>query len=201
MLAATTLQTTGNPAWKRFPGRNSVPNSTKGSSAGRWVLKKAESVKECEGLSPRYNASIFAFNSNSNHCYLRFDDVWETEQNEHTTAGCLIGHVHDCLPRPPGPTPPFPPRGCFDDLHCSLNGKCNQATGVCICEPAWKGLNCSTLVIEPGTRNSGLRMIQVPAAGPPGTIPGNTSTWGGAALYDPRYKRWFMWATELKGHW
>jgi len=40
----------------------------------------------------------------------------------------------------------------------------------------------------------------IPPHGPPnGTIPGNTSTWGGAALYDPMHKLWFMWATELKG--
>ena len=38
------------------------------------------------------------------------------------------------------------------------------------------------------------------APGGNGTVAGNTSTWGGAALYDRGLDRWFMWATELKGH-
>lgn len=89
-------------------------------------------------------------------------------------------------------------------MSCSLNGLCDTTTGTCTCDPAWSGKKCTTLNVLPAEKESGLRMFDVPpipAGGPPnGTIAGNTSTWGGATLYDPLHKRWFMWATELQGH-
>ena len=80
-----------------------------------------------------------------------------------------------------------------------MNGVCT-AGGECQCDPAWVGDACQTLAILPAVKESGLRQINVPAGGPNGTIAGNTSTWGGAVLYDAKYKLWFMWATELTAH-
>ena len=58
------------------------------------------------------------------------------------------------------------------------------------------------LTVQTAERASGLRLIGVAsgAANGSGVISGNTSTWGGATLYDPLHKQWFMWATELSAH-
>eukprot|EP01050_Picozoa_sp_SAG11_P017395 SAG11_NODE_2506_length_3275_cov_2.399559_1_plen_155_part_00 len=107
-------------------------------------------------------------------------------------------------PKPP-PKPPHPTKGCTSTADCSGNGVCASATA-CRCDPAWAGDKCQILHLVPGSVASGLRQINVPATAPapPGgvynTIPGNTSTWGGATVYDEATKTWFMWATELADH-
>ena len=108
-------------------------------------------------------------------------------------------------PGPPPKPPPHPhPAGCKSAADCSGNGVCASAT-TCRCDPAWAGDKCQTMHLVPGSVTSGLRQIDVPAdgAGAPNngsTIPGNTSTWGGATVFDPATKTWFMWATELADH-
>lgn len=96
---------------------------------------------------------------------------------------------------------PRPGSGCTDDKSCSLNGVCNSTTHKCVCDAAWSGDECQMMALLPTTKQSGLTMINVPASNSSnGTIPGNTSTWGGAVVYDPSLKRWFMWASEMKDH-
>lgn len=158
-------------------------------------------------------------------CYARTDDRYAAKKAKHCSSGRVVADgppppppppappapappvppppppapPPPAPPSPPPPEPPKPPPGKHCPGHCSLNGICT-ASGECECDPAWVGNSCQTLAILPATRDSGLRQINVPAGGPNGTIAGNTSTWGGAVLYDPKYKLWFMWATELTAH-
>ena len=99
-------------AWSIHEG-NAVPNTAKGSSTDHWVLDSAKSVDGCEALAPTHNASIFAWNKKSHHCYLRFDGTWSLVKNGHVISGCVAGRVQGCPvappPSPPPPPPPSPP--------------------------------------------------------------------------------------------
>jgi hypothetical protein len=136
-------------------------------------------------------------------CYARTDGRYVAKKAKHCSSGRVIADG----PAPPPPAPPGPPKpppppsppGKKCSGSCSMNGICT-ANGECQCDPAWVGDACQTLAILPAVKDSGLRQINVPADGPNGTIAGNTSTWGGAVLYDPKHRLWFMWATELTAH-
>ena len=75
---------------------------------------------------------------------------------------------------------------------------------MCTGSQAWTGSHCQTMHIVPGAVATGLRQIgvQLNSSKVSGahTIVGNTSTWGGATVFDNVTGRWFMWATELQGH-
>eukprot|EP01044_Picomonas_judraskeda_P012623 COSAG03_NODE_1827_length_3463_cov_17.326694_3_plen_100_part_00 len=91
LLAVTAQSATA--AWSVHKG-NAVPNTAKGSSAGHWVLGSAKSADACEALAPHHNASIFAWNQKSHHCYLRFDGTWDLQPNGHVLSGCIAGAPH-----------------------------------------------------------------------------------------------------------
>ena len=125
-------------------------------------------------------------------CYARTDDKYKQTKRKHCSSGRVVAGG----PPPPPPPAPGPPPGHACPFNCSLNGACTAA-GKCSCDPAWVGDHCQTLALLPATLESGLRQFNVAAAGGSGgggngTIPGNTSTWGGATLYDPKTARWFM---------
>ena len=80
---------------------------------------------------------------------------------------------------PPGPAPPsswapiLPAGRCSKDEDCSLNGKCNTASGDCVCTASWTGHNCQELALRP-----------LPAApGGYGVIP-NVTSWGGSIWHN-----------------
>ena len=123
-------------------------------------------------------------------CYARTDGRYTPKKQKHCSSGRVVANG-------PAPPPPAPRKPCPGS--CSLNGVCT-ADGECQCDPAWVGEACQTLAILPAPHDRGFRQIDVKSDGPNGTIAGNTSTWGGAVLYDPTYKLWFMWATELTEH-
>lgn len=70
--------------------------------------------------------------------------------------------------------------GCKSDSDCSLNGLCQH--GKCACDPAWTGDHCQTLNIIAGNVTAGYRQINV------GSPPQNSSSWGGATLYDGAWR-------------
>jgi hypothetical protein len=150
-----------------------------------------------EGSSADKTAAIKSW---ADSCYARTDGKYAAKKRKHCTSGRVTSDPPPPAPSPPSPSPqpapPPPTKGCA--LNCSMNGVC--VDGKCACDAAWIGSHCQTLDLLPATRDSGLRQFGVAAGGPPGTIAGNTSTWGGATLYDPSLGRWFMWATELTGH-
>ena len=82
---------------------------------------------------------------------------------------------------------PFQPceSACPADAMNCADGFCG-ADGACTCDAAWAGPACSTMALLPAQRTSGLRQLNVAPGGAPGTLSGNTSTWGGATLYDPK---------------
>ena len=116
-VARAHQDTAAGPVWSLHKG-NAVPNTAKHSSPGHWVLAEAKSLQGCEALAPKHNATIFAFNERSHHCYLRSDGTWVLETNAHVMSGCVAGHVSGCTvapapppPPPPAPAPPPPPPG------------------------------------------------------------------------------------------
>lgn len=80
--------------------------------------------------------------------------------------------------------------GCQTDADCSFNGICPSLHGKCVCDAAWKGNDCTELNILPGKKSAGYRYITTT----------NTSSWGGAVLYDPIGKKWHMWLSEMALH-
>ena len=73
---------------------------------------------------------------------------------------------------------------CTEDLDCQLNGLCT--VGACVCDPAWKGANCSVLNLLPAKLSNGF--------GHPGST---TSSWGGNAVQDPKSGKWIMQVDEM----
>ena len=73
---------------------------------------------------------------------------------------------------------------CKTELDCQLNGLCTA--GKCVCDPAWKGGNCSTLNLLPAKMQNGY-----------GSLGSNTSSWGGGVLQDPKSGKWFMFVSEM----
>ena len=70
---------------------------------------------------------------------------------------------------------------CSNDLSCQLNGKC--ISGKCVCEAAWKGLNCSEVALLPTTDKAGIKLKV-------------NSTWGGSVIKDNSGK-YHMYAAYL----
>jgi hypothetical protein len=172
------------------------------NASGIVFLGSFPSHSECAAATlalPESTAYWYADKDCSHHwalgCYARTDGLYKPKHQKHCSSGRVVADG----PPPPHPPPPSPApeKHCPD--NCSLNGICT-GNGECQCDPAWVGESCQTLAILPGARDSGFRQINIPPGGPNGTLAGNTSTWGGAVLYDPKYKLWFMWATELTAH-
>jgi hypothetical protein len=80
---------------------------------------------------------------------------------------------------------------CTTAADCSFNGHCglHTATGVCVCQAAWKGHRCSELNLLPVRHGTGYHATENGQ---------NVSSWGGAVLQVGR--GWTMWAAEMVGH-
>lgn len=84
----------------------------------------------------------------------------------------------------PGPSGGAP---CATDLDCQLNGECSG--GVCKCDAAWRGANCSRLALLPAKAANGY-----------GRVGGNVSSWGAQVVYDPARSMYVMHVAEMAGH-
>lgn len=73
---------------------------------------------------------------------------------------------------------------CTTNLDCQLNGLCTN--GVCVCDAAWKGANCSSLNLQPATRANGF-----------GHLASNRSSWGGGVIRDPKSGKWIMFLSQM----
>ena len=78
---------------------------------------------------------------------------------------------------------------CRSNSDCSLNGECHS--GKCACRKAWSGRRCEKLMLLPARRDEGYRGIDGGR---------NTSSWGGAVLYDNGTQSYHMWAAEMTEH-
>ena len=67
-------------------------------------------------------------------------------------------------------SPPQTP--CTSGLDCSLNGECDTATALCICDRGWKGEVCGTFDFDETQTSKALRGLHLD----------NTSTWGGTPI-------------------
>ena len=76
--------------------------------------------------------------------------------------------------------------GCATEANCAYSGDC--VAGVCRCDAAWSGENCTTLVLLPATsiNAAGLRRR-------------SSSSWGGSAVLDPMGKLYTMFFSDF-GH-
>ena len=218
VLGALALCTAGAPA-RRIIEQEDVNVCTdarlRANSTGIVFLGSYASHRECEAATLAMPDSTAYWYADKDYkqlsddavsahwalgCYARTDGRYMPKKQKHCSSGRVVA---DGPPSPPPsphpPAPPSPAPGKRCPGSCSLNGICT-ASGECQCDPAWVGDACETLAVLPAARDSGFRQIDVPPGGPNGTLAGNTSTWGGAVLYDSTYKLWFMWATELTAH-
>lgn len=79
---------------------------------------------------------------------------------------------------------------CNNSLDCSLNGICDVSTSICTCDPAWKGMKCSTLnllPLEPSRVISGAYR------------PGKRTSWGANVLHSKEDGKYHMFVAEMKG--
>eukprot|EP00035_Acanthoeca_spectabilis_P000400 m.73039 g.73039 ORF g.73039 m.73039 type:complete len:418 (+) comp10188_c0_seq1:1-1254(+) len=77
--------------------------------------------------------------------------------------------------------------GCTGDGDCSLNGVCTG--GVCVCDAAWTGPNCSSLNFLPANKSQGFNHVG-----------SSWSSWGGSAVQDPKTGRWYLGVDEMSEH-
>jgi hypothetical protein len=82
---------------------------------------------------------------------------------------------------------------CTEEWHCSLNGRCDIASGQCVCDPGWKGPQCATLDLLPAKPLSARAGYQQVDGGL------NTSSWGGAVLRDDN-GQYHMYNAEFVNH-
>ena len=76
---------------------------------------------------------------------------------------------------------------CKTDLDCSLNGVCSPH-GACSCDDGWIGSKCHQLDFLPVPVANGY------------DAEGNTSSWGGRGVFDPRTRKWHGLFSEFYGH-
>ena len=186
--AAATAQTTSGPSVRLFPGQNQVYNVARpgqnsttlrylGSPADMDACKRAcvaHTEERCWSFT--WHGGLPAASPFHNQCFGVVAPRWSPTPD---TPGIVSGYLD------------WP---CRDDRDCSLNGKCNHKDGAatCFCRPSWKGNRCEQLALVPATRG---------ADGYRGTDGGhNTSSWGGAVLYDEHDQQWHMWAAEMTEH-
>mgnify|MGYP006166293325 FL=1 len=96
--------------WLAFKGTNAVPNKSVGQKHG-----DETSAAACQlACASNVSCSIYTFNSNSKHCWWRFDNVWDPtpDGSGRTTSGCIVAPASRAVPgcgTAPTPTPPPPP--------------------------------------------------------------------------------------------
>eukprot|EP00933_Yihiella_yeosuensis_P072138 TRINITY_DN80448_c0_g1_i1.p1 TRINITY_DN80448_c0_g1~~TRINITY_DN80448_c0_g1_i1.p1 ORF type:complete len:411 (+),score=58.79 TRINITY_DN80448_c0_g1_i1:81-1313(+) len=81
---------------------------------------------------------------------------------------------------------------CTSVLDCSLNGACDVASGVCSCDPGWKGSKCAVLNLIPAESLRGAYQHDVSNV----SEATNTSSWGGLPLLGPDGK-YHMFAAQF----
>ena len=79
---------------------------------------------------------------------------------------------------------------CQSDLDCSLNGKCNTATGNCTCNAGWTGYKCGNLNLSPATKGTGYNYTDNGA---------HTTSWGGSIQYNKEKNVYDMFVAEMQG--
>jgi len=78
---------------------------------------------------------------------------------------------------------------CISDSHCSRNGVCVAATGLCACAPGWAGPHCSALNLLPVDPSEGFNRLA-----------GGTSSWGGSPVFSEEDGLWHLiYSTMLEG--
>lgn len=78
---------------------------------------------------------------------------------------------------------------CENDEDCSLNGICQKATGICICDAGWTTSDCGHLDLFPAKRNNGYNWTEYTSETYSGTA-GNSS-WGASILQDQNNPKLF----------
>lgn len=81
---------------------------------------------------------------------------------------------------------------CRGHSDCSYNGHCDDKSGRCHCQPAWKGAACEELNLLPVDRSRlGYRAQNRTSNN------SNISTWGSPVLWDETSQQWHGWASEM----
>ena len=81
---------------------------------------------------------------------------------------------------------------CTSDMDCSLAGKCNAATGNCVCEGWTKGDDCAALNLLPLSAESAFKSVIANMS------EAKWTTWGGSVVeYQGKYH---MFAAEMADH-
>eukprot|EP01045_Picozoa_sp_COSAG04_P015378 COSAG04_NODE_1211_length_7719_cov_2.630232_8_plen_437_part_00 len=75
---------------------------------------------------------------------------------------------------------------CRSDEDCQLAGQCQRSTGVCACDAAWTGVNCSQLALQPAPAQPAFKRA-------------TSSSWGGSVVQD-RDGLFHMFASEFTDH-
>ena len=78
---------------------------------------------------------------------------------------------------------------CVSDSHCSRNGVCAAATGLCACAAGWTGPHCSALDLEPVDASEGFNRLAQ-----------STSSWGGSAVYAEEDGLWHLFFSKMLGN-
>jgi arylsulfatase A-like enzyme len=76
---------------------------------------------------------------------------------------------------------------CVSDSHCSRNGACVAATGLCACAPGWTGPHCAALDVQPVDAANGLNRLAW-----------RTSSWGGSAVFAEEDGRWHLFYSQME---
>ena len=74
---------------------------------------------------------------------------------------------------------------CATDTDCTLNGQCDVARGLCVCDGGWGGPACAALRLG----------VTDPALGHPWGA--TSSSWGGLPVYDPQGKSWHLFYSQI----
>lgn len=77
---------------------------------------------------------------------------------------------------------------CQTDSDCSLNGICNLSTGLCTCDPGWRGADCGVLDLAPAPKKgNGYNLTDQ-----------GTSSWCNQIIHDPNNKSvYHLFASEF----
>ena len=78
---------------------------------------------------------------------------------------------------------------CVSDSHCSRNGACVAAAGLCACSAGWTGPHCSALDVQPVDAAQGFNRLAE-----------STSSWGGSAIFSEEDGLWHLIFSRMLGN-
>jgi arylsulfatase A-like enzyme len=78
---------------------------------------------------------------------------------------------------------------CVSDSHCSRNGVCVAATGLCACSAGWTGEHCGALDVQPVDPGEGFNRLGEA-----------TSSWGGSAVFAEEDGLWHLFFSRMLEH-